>query len=482
MIKYVDIPDYVNNKITIKGLYNKYKQTFKKGYRVQSSNKIKPHLSREWNEETFATYCKRYEEILIPFLYDNIEEKTVANYEPEAVERALSDLKEQNNFSENLIEDYQHLFWTLYKTGSDNGDFIDRLLWELTGKEKSNIGKSSNLEEMIKTLKRSFSIEEEENIANWFLLNLNPENTIGEVYGVLLMFCLALRNAEAAGVKFKDFKLSNGDDFYYVNICRTTIEDTNELKTGGKTRNMFRQLPIFPFLETIIKERLEAITKSLIKSNNISYEEAKNIALDYTVACQGKNYEKITTRNNISRMGKKILDNAYVDYIKNNAIIKKVFEQKLEDAEIFDADPTTYIFRRNGATHLYTLGMTDSQIQYYMGHEVEDSQDKRSYYVNADRLAQLNAISKMHPLNYLFNSSTENNAIKAELKKGESVYIRVAAKEPQDPIYIKVESSKDLILNYSISNSFIPYGYNATVDIRQTVLNEYKKVKERETV
>lgn len=53
-----------------------------------------------------------------------------------------------------------------------------------------------------------------------------------------------------------------------------------------------------------------------------------------------------------------------------------------QDADIDEKEVTTYLFRRNFATILYGLGLPLSDIQYYLGHDVEDTDTARNHYTN----------------------------------------------------------------------------------------------------
>lgn len=63
-----------------------------------------------------------------------------------------------------------------------------------------------------------------------------------------------------------------------------------------------------------------------------------------------------------------------------------------------EKDPTTYLLRRNYATHLDILGFEENEIQYLMGHDIEDDMDKRNFYRNEERLIEIAKKLEMRPL------------------------------------------------------------------------------------
>ena len=73
-------------------------------------------------------------------------------------------------------------------------------------------------------------------------------------------------------------------------------------------------------------------------------------------------------------------------------------EEETEEAELLpgevEKDPTAYLFRRNVATHLSILGLRRNEIEYIMGHDIEDERDSRNFFRNEDKLYPI-AI-KMH--------------------------------------------------------------------------------------
>ena len=69
-----------------------------------------------------------------------------------------------------------------------------------------------------------------------------------------------------------------------------------------------------------------------------------------------------------------------------------------QDADIDEKEVTTYLFRRNFATILYGLGLPLSDIQYYLGHDVEDTDTARNHYTNKDKLLAIKDKLDWHPV------------------------------------------------------------------------------------
>lgn len=73
-------------------------------------------------------------------------------------------------------------------------------------------------------------------------------------------------------------------------------------------------------------------------------------------------------------------------------------ERKIADRGIIEKDATAYILRRNFATHLYILGLDESQRQYIMGHQIEENEDKRWFFRNEELLEPIARTLSLRPI------------------------------------------------------------------------------------
>ncbi len=94
-----------------------------------------------------------------------------------------------------------------------------------------------------------------------------------------------------------------------------------------------------------------------------------------------------------------------------------------------EKDPTTYLLRRNFATHLYTLGIPTEWCQYYMGHLIENDILKRSDFNDEGFLYQMALLLGKHPFNQILNSDGE---ITIDVTGPSQYYISVENKELDD--------------------------------------------------
>lgn len=71
---------------------------------------------------------------------------------------------------------------------------------------------------------------------------------------------------------------------------------------------------------------------------------------------------------------------------------------EFKDSLIAEKEPTAYLFRRNHATHLYQMGFAMPEIQYLMGHDIEDTSLTRNFFSDPDIFYSLFQKMQQHPL------------------------------------------------------------------------------------
>jgi len=131
-----------------------------------------------------------------------------------------------------------------------------------------------------------------------------------------------------------------------------------------------------------------------------------------------------------------------------------------QDADIDEKEVTTYLFRRNFATTLYGLGLPLSDIQYYLGHDVEDPDTARNHYTNKDKLLAIKDKLDWHPVYAVLGKETHMDCVSSgnpsrQMKDvpGDAFqitfdqnytncFIDVQCAEPDDEISLKMTSEK----------------------------------------
>ena len=94
------------------------------------------------------------------------------------------------------------------------------------------------------------------------------------------------------------------------------------------------------------------------------------------------------------------------------------------------------MLRRNYATHLQLLGLSVSEIQYLIGHNVEDIYESRNEFVDEKRIHEMAKKLSYRPL--LNELKKDTDILEVTLKKGEEARIIIEAQEPLDKLKITV--------------------------------------------
>ena len=118
------------------------------------------------------------------------------------------------------------------------------------------------------------------------------------------------------------------------------------------------------------------------------------------------------------------------------------------------------------ATHLYTLGCSQVQIQYYMGHRLENTDLKRSDFTDEELLYEMSLLLDRHPLNgegrpYVV---VTESAVREDWENVPEVEIKIDAKNCLKKYYLKV-SNRELGDPIKLDIS----GQNCSVELHSTV-------------
>ena len=351
--------------------------------------------SKSWRaESTRKLYLNDYKKYILPHLNElPLKDCDRANFD--RCLELLPESKRKEGLTYNpSIE--RHIKWIIKKVleAAEEKGICPDVLWGTDYNfSEGDTEEKLNTDELV-TLRKSFDISEEVDISRMILED--PEQS-GEKFGLAQMFGLGLRNNEACGTKFGDIKVFNCDSSrYYMRVYSSMEYESNEERFGGKTSNMPRFVPIPGVLLSLLFQRRE-ILRNLILSKKILINDAQeDSVLDeqaieqfidtLPIACIGSDYTTACHARALTQEAKQLLKSVNINQ-KILALIDREFRHKGYDVDgIKEKEPTAYLFRRNLGTHLYLLGLTDSEIQYIMGHDIEDDNEERSFFRNEEKL------------------------------------------------------------------------------------------------
>lgn len=423
-----------------------------------------------WNDKTLREYLLDYENIIIPAMKETefglSDLGMMSQDDLEEVLYVIGRNRENEGeepYVETTMDHFRRIIWLVYKAGFINKHYEDRLGFErsgLYGNEKTAISRAR-----FNILRKSLTMEEEKRVAEWFMENLDPATSPGELYGILLMFTLGLRNSESCGIVFKNISKFQRRSYSCAFITTSLDSDTGKRKVGGKTDNMPRIIPVYDFLRDIIQARKEAIIRYLSDSG---VQSPEIVVENYPITCKGLDFSRNAVSKDLTETGgsllRELLEGNYD--LRSELVSQELFRERLKSEMVDEKDSTTYLFRRNFASGLFGLGFDNNQIHYLMGHVIDDYSDRREYYSNADRQDDLRAVFDKHPLRVFFKEGVPQLSVRIDSRKEKKdVLIEVYSKEPAVEIDFRSCGEHSGSVMATVSKGFIPE-YSDSVDIR----------------
>lgn len=345
-------------------------------------------ISQGWNEETKKTYLGIYNECILPLLPNG---KAMRLYTRSEFEAIIGQLKSNAKSKDSTNDHFEHLVKVVCKAAQEHlgipNCWIDY-----------NEDDARETEKARWLIQRSFTKAQEFEVCK--LLMKKPEEIEGEYIGLLLMlFCLC-RNGEAAALDWADLRsLDEHPEVYSVVIDKKTKNNTNVTEPWLKTQNGYRKNPLVDALRDFLL-KYKVYIESLIESGDLVLPEGKTIE-DLPIAHKGRNFLKRCSAGDLSRAGKQIFEmlgyrSQKLQEIHNEELF--LLGNDISD-EAIEKDPTTYILRRHGCTRLVGLDFTESEIDFVMGHSMNDDPETRDMFFNDDLQYEMYMKLKNHPLN-----------------------------------------------------------------------------------
>ena len=420
----------------------------------------------KWIPSTCKLYKNNYLNILAPQLND----KPFLDYEMSDFEAVLMRIMEngyERDRGKRKVRYSEGTIGTLRANLRRMDEFLVKekharkisLFWGTKQLLDSTLSEEEIREKERTQLRKSLNHLEEKKVYEQVMLNPKQD---GEYFGIALMAALGLRNSEACAAKFSNIVPIEGyPDSYVLQVIQNIKTGEKGITVGGKTKNVFRLIPIPDNLYHLIKKREEYI--------RTHYSGDKNVS-NLTIACIGHNFEQHCQSKDLTETGKFVLQSAGV-----SSFVLGQIDQEIEfDDTVKEKNPTAYLFRRNFATMLYILGLTQNEIEYIMGHRIESNIDSRNSFSNPDKLYPIKCkmdnrplFSSHYPLtdpikiipgelNH-FSNSYEQKFIIPESTDPCTVIIDVQANAPSTGINIGIKSSpENETVQYRVRGSMSP--------------------------
>lgn len=338
-----------------------------------------------WRKEaTIKSYAADFNTKILPNLPDH-DTKTMDAYTEEDFEQLIQTLKDTGKnpggmtfqpYADTTIQHYRRIIYAVVKAAVD-AELCADFLWgtEYALAEEDDEDYSEEIEERVR-LKKSFTPEEEQTIAD--AVFTNPRQR-GQEMGILMMDALGLRNNEACGADFGCIKpMDSHPEVHALWVYQTTKHGTSVLGSSGKSKNADRIIPIPDLVYDFLMERKQFVEEELERIAAESGMDRSELPAveELPIACFGTDYTQRCASRHLTAACRELFRNIGISE-KMMAYLDRDLHRN-EYAELKEKDATAYTFRRNFGTHLFILGLEEAEIQYIMGHDVEDPYETRN--------------------------------------------------------------------------------------------------------
>ena len=441
-----------------------------------------------WNADTQKNYFWDYRRFLLPDLNDNPLEA----YAKEDFEKIFSLLPERKKeygqvYHEKVLRHFWHITNRVLKIASKH-DVCPNVLWGSEELLPEETDEEAAEKELVR-LKKSLTIQEEFQIAEMLLID--PEQS-GQRMGLTLMFCLGLRNSEACGADFRDIHPMEGHpEIARLLVYKSTKNGSNIVKMGGKTKNMGRMIPIPSRLKSLLDKRYKILEEKAMAGELPGYDTPEGLQnlKNLPIACDGQDFTRRCSVRLLTKEGKAVLECSSVD----EDVLSYISRDIRRDQEgVMEKDPTAYLFRRNFGTHLYLLGLEESEIQYIIGHEIEDPGETRSIFRSEEKLYPIAQKLALRPVvndlpekryvveikDKVFQGRLFRHQLKIDVKAPLHLRVSISQREPKSGMRIKlIPSHVTLRGSHTQHQNLTEYG--KSLSTRGLYQRKYREVMER---
>ena len=441
-------------------------------------------IARNWNDETMEKYDRDYNNVILPHI-DNHNTKIISSYTIDDCDKILSKIQDDGyiskgtraEYSESTLNHFKNLIYSVFLFASNAGYCRD-FLWGT--KYEINVERETLAVQSKTVIKKSLSIEQEKKLIYILMESLRAN---GKRIALLLMFVLGLRDGEACGLDFGDiYEIPYYKGCYVAVIKQSTIPDSNKLQSSGKTWNTGRRIPIPKKVADFLLER-RSIIERIIKDNNLELNINRlPVAADCDLYRDLPDIGKRLKADDVTEEARSVFKQTGIE---SEVLASLEIEMEEESArlEISESNVTAYLLRRNFATHLKILGVDYPDIQYLLGHCIEDPYINRPDYTDG-KLYQLSKHMAYRPLvNYNADDHVKLSGFCEEQLSGrkaisidsdaDRIRVRIHAIEKNDMLSIKVNPDNSKGIDYTMHEGYKSYEPRRTIDIRQKYIDDY---------
>ena len=451
-------------------------------------------VSKAWKAaSTQKTYISDYENYILSELQDHpLEEYSREDFDRIVESIPRKKASEGRVCNEQTIRHIKHIIRRVLEVAEEVHVCKD-VLWGSDYVLSETAEEEKLCQEEYVKLRKSFTIHEEISIANRILCDPNQE---AEKFGLALMFCLGLRNNEACGADFGDINPLDCDpSIQTLWVYKSTEKGTNSQRFSGKTNNVSRIVPLPTKLSDLLQKRRALLEEHIASSaipEGISKEEYIKTEVDaMPIVGLGPDFDERCSAPILTSAGTTLLKEIKFEQEQLALIDRDIRMPGRTEEGIAEKDPTAYLFRRNLGTHLYLLGLEESEIQYIIGHEIEDASDERSFFRNEEKLYPIAQKMSLRPVvntitsmpettmgSYYSHHDVNKEQLNINVEKKARYRLFIRQREPFSDLQIKLKpGSIGMSGHYTAFPCDEPF--SETLSITNEYLTRYQKALDK---
>lgn len=438
-------------------------------------------ISRRWNDNTATQYLRDYTERILPVisrLYG--PQKPMHEFLESHFEEILSELKAQHHYSASTMMHYRHLLWSAYSMGVSKELYADHIYWDIIEDDDDPEKREQNRAHSLTRIRKSLSIEEDIRMLMW-ICSLDPVTATGEEIGIALMYLLGIRDNEACGATYSSIRMmANHPDMAVFTISNTTKINSATLKPSGKTENAPRELPLLKYAYQCLLIRRTFLEDEVKAGRLVLPPNIESVDL-LPIVCKGLNFTTRAGTYDLSKAGRSLLMKVGISKSQFAELHRILLSTDFQDNVISEKNPTLYLVRRNTVTRQYNIGFAWEEIQYWIGHNIEDSLLQRNFFSDEETLYEIGKKYEKHPLFQLLTHMTQENATSpSKMYEDSFTYcldaqhahiIDVEANEPNQGVFITAKSKSAFSVVQTEIETDVPPG--SLVSITHTLQAAY---------
>ena len=397
-------------------------------------------VRQNWNideeSETVERNINDYIRDILPVID---RDKALKDYTREDIDSIILKIRKKarsdsRTIGEDRIGHFEDLLLVVYEVGANNRLFEDTLSVDKIRAEMSDLSEKEEASAKILLRPKSLSLEHEKTLLKAFR-DADICTMPGEMLAAYLQMFTGLRNEEATAVLFGDIYKLHDSGRSAMKIYKSSPGRGGKLRIEMKTRNAYRNLPVFGFLAMRLEKRFEYI-KTLYPSEDVS---------KFTITCKGIAYDKTIGSADLTEAGGKLLmDTAPKDKKTQRALSEMLSNLKQEGLSIEEKSATAYLFRRNFATHLHNLGVPQSTAEFLIGHEILESGVERNHFISDEEMEVIHDYFRFHPFNDAFPGEgydvqeRPDRGCRVSLEVSEKTMYRIRVNEPRENVEFQI--------------------------------------------